>query len=161
KWGLVAPGGTAQGTADDNVISTDLGGGYVAAAGTSMSAPHVAGAVAVLLGMGLSPTAAVQRVLATLSATPPCGAGCKGRLDMAAAVAGGGRAPVGPGGGAGPLTTAAGPPGTTANEPRVSTRASGQRHPTTPSGGDRSAVPIVVAAVLVVAVGAGCGALGR
>jgi serine protease len=86
KWGLVAPGGSGAGTADDNVISTDADGGYVAAAGTSMAAPHVSGALAVLLSQGLSPTAAVQRLTSTLDGSVACGTGCKGRLNLAAAV---------------------------------------------------------------------------
>lgn len=88
KWGLVAPGGSGAGGADDNVISTDAGGGYVAAAGTSMAAPHVSGALAVLLSEGLSPTAAVQRLMSTLDSSVVCGTGCKGRLNLAAAVGG-------------------------------------------------------------------------
>lgn len=91
KWGLVAPGGSGSGGADNNVISTfplSLPGstGYASAAGTSMAAPHVAGAVALLLAQGLAPAAAVNRLLATLDKSTPCGAGCQGRLDVAAAV---------------------------------------------------------------------------
>ncbi len=90
KWGLVAPGGAGSGGADSNVISTfplSLGGsGYASAAGTSMAAPQVSGAVALLLAEGLSPTAAVNRLLATVDKSMPCGRGCQGRLDVAAAV---------------------------------------------------------------------------
>ena len=90
KWGLVAPGGAGAGGADTNVVSTfpvTLGGsGYASAAGTSMAAPHVAGAVALLLSQGLSPPAAVARLLSTLDKATPCGGGCQGRLNMAAAV---------------------------------------------------------------------------
>jgi subtilisin family serine protease len=94
KWGLVAPGGSGAGTADDNVISTDGDGGYVAAAGTSMAAPHVSGALALLLGQGLTPPAAVQRLISTLDGSVVCGTGCKGRLDVDAAVSGLGAPPV-------------------------------------------------------------------
>jgi subtilisin family serine protease len=87
KWGLVAPGGSGAGSADDNIISTDAGNGYVAAAGTSMAAPHVSGALALLLGQGLTPAAAVQRLMSTLE-TSVCGTGCQGRLDLAAALSG-------------------------------------------------------------------------
>lgn len=107
KWGLVAPGGVGQsGGPDDNVITTGLGGGYTAVAGTSAAAPHVAAAVAVLMGMGLNAPQAVDRVLTTLAKTTPCGDGCQGRLDLAAAVAQGGPPPPPP-----PVTT---PPTTTA-----------------------------------------------
>jgi subtilisin family serine protease len=85
KWGVVAPGGSGAKGADNNVISTYLGGGYASSAGTSMATPHVSAALAVLLSQGLSPTAAVQRLLATLDRIP-CGSGCQGRLNLAAAV---------------------------------------------------------------------------
>jgi subtilisin family serine protease len=90
KWGLVAPGGSGTGGADNNVISTfplsTGGSGYASAAGTSMAAPHVSGAVALLLAQGLSPVAAVNRLLATVDKSSPCGRGCQGRLNVAAAV---------------------------------------------------------------------------
>jgi subtilisin family serine protease len=90
KWGLAAPGGAgAPGGPDNNIITTGLGGSYGAVAGTSAAAPHVSGAVAVLLSMGLSPTAAVRRVLSTLDRGTDCGPGCQGRLDLGAAVAAG------------------------------------------------------------------------
>jgi serine protease len=89
KWGLVAPGGAGGGGADSNVISTfpvaSGGSGYASAAGTSMAAPHVAGAVALLLAQGMTPTAAVSRLLGSLDKVS-CGTGCKGRLNLAAAV---------------------------------------------------------------------------
>ncbi len=89
KWGLVAPGGAGSGGADSNVISTFItssgGSGYASSAGTSMAAPHVAGAVALLLAQGQSPAAAVSRILATADKVS-CGRGCQGRLNLAAAV---------------------------------------------------------------------------
>ena len=84
KWGLVAPGGAGVAGPDNNVISTAAGGGYASSAGTSMAAPHVSGAIALLLAQGLSPSAAVSKLLATLDRVP-CGAGCQGRLNVAAA----------------------------------------------------------------------------
>ncbi len=84
KWGLVAPGGSGVPGPDNNVISTVTGAGYASSAGTSMAAPHVSGAVALLLAQGLSPSAAVAKLLATLDRVP-CGAGCQGRLNVGVA----------------------------------------------------------------------------
>ena len=98
KWGLVAPGGDGVGGVDNNVLSTfpvAAGGtGYGSAGGTSMAAPHVSGAIALLLAQGLAPAAAVQRLLSTLDRSAPCGTGCQGRLNAAAAVGSAAVAPV-------------------------------------------------------------------
>ena len=112
KWGLVAPGGNGSGSAANNVFSTFPlvagGSGYASAAGTSMAAPHVAGAVALLLSQGLTPAAAVARLLATLDRSVPCGIGCQGRLDVAAAVGAGTSSAIAPAGAAtGPMGTMA------------------------------------------------------
>ncbi|HEX2273775.1 MAG TPA: S8 family serine peptidase [Acidimicrobiales bacterium] len=161
KWGLVAPGGFGPGApADDQVITTTLGGGYGAVAGTSAAAPHVSAAIAALVGMGFSPTAAVERLLGTLDKRVSCGSGCQGLLDLRAAVAAGGPAasPTTPPGGGGP-----GPPTTLDGDGTSAQGAEG-----TPEGRTESAtgeedgdtgrtVAIVVAAVLLLAAGVGAG----
>lgn len=97
KWGLVAPGGAGSGGRSENVYSTGLrtASPYVAAAGTSMAAPHVSATLALLLAQGLSPSAAVSRLLATTDPVA-CGTGCKGRLNMAGAVGASTAAPPAP-----------------------------------------------------------------
>lgn len=132
KWGLVAPGGAGSGGADSNVISTFLtsagGSGYASAAGTSMAAPHVAGAIALLLSQGQTPAAAVSRVLATLDKVP-CGRGCQGRLNMAAAV---GAGPAPPATVAAPTTRPPSVPRTTLPRP-TTTQAPAPTTTTTPA----------------------------
>jgi len=86
KWGVVAPGGAATGDGDD-IVSTYRDGQYALASGTSMATPHVSGALALLLAQGLSPEQAVARLLTTLDRSRACGLGCRGRIDVAAAVA--------------------------------------------------------------------------
>jgi subtilisin family serine protease len=104
RWAVAAPGGDGSDTPEScsqrgeprGVLSTwwslaDPVGGYACLSGTSMAAPHVSGALAVLRGAGLSPEVAVQRLLDTAvdlgdpGADPIFGAG---RIDLAAALAG-------------------------------------------------------------------------
>jgi thermitase len=93
KWAIVAPGGAADGTEADDIYSTFWVDGehnqYGYLAGTSMAAPFVSGAVALLLAQGLGPQEAVDRILATANPSVDCGPNsptCKGRLDVARAV---------------------------------------------------------------------------
>jgi subtilisin family serine protease len=70
RWGIAAPGGEQPMLGEDGaILSTYWEAGkhdqYAYDCGTSMAAPHVAGAVAVLLGLGYEPQAAVDRLLAT------------------------------------------------------------------------------------------------
>jgi len=95
KWGLLAPGGTGGDPRDpgflaQNVVSAIWVEGhsnsYGASSGTSIAAPHVSGALALLLAQGLSREAAIRRMLETVDDAGPCGNGCHGRLDVARAV---------------------------------------------------------------------------
>ena len=98
----MAPGGSGAAGPDNNIISTATGGGYASSAGTSMAVPQVSGAVALLLAQGLSPSAAVSKLLATLDRVP-CGAGCQGRLNVGVAAG----PPPAPPTGEGPAAAAA------------------------------------------------------
>jgi subtilisin family serine protease len=92
KWALLAPGGAADGEESHNVWSTywekDKQNQYGYLAGTSMAAPHVTAAVALLLAQGLTAADAVRRLLDTADTKVSCGPDsptCKGRLDVARA----------------------------------------------------------------------------
>jgi subtilisin family serine protease len=95
KWAVLAPGGAGSpGKKADDVYSTfwvkGKSNSYESLAGTSMAAPHVSGAVALLLAEGYTPVDAVQRLLNTADPKVQCGANsptCHGRIDVAKAVA--------------------------------------------------------------------------
>ncbi|MGQ0744726.1 MAG: S8 family serine peptidase [Acidimicrobiales bacterium] len=96
RWALVAPGGSGKGSvgpgraADIDVLSAwwvpQDSDSYAVAAGTSMSAPHVSGSLAVLMSTGLSALDSIDRLLGSADRTTPCGPGCAGRLDLARAL---------------------------------------------------------------------------
>ena len=101
QWGIAAPGGSdpnTDPTEADGVFSTywdesspTTTNTYAYDAGTSMAAPHVAGAAAVLRSLGLSPQQTVDRLLATAKDIGAAGDDSTfghGRLDLAKAVAG-------------------------------------------------------------------------
>jgi subtilisin family serine protease len=94
QWAINAPGGEPGDTSDTcnseqdqvGVLSTYFNNGYACLAGTSMAAPHVAGAVAVLRSQGLSPQATVDTLLRTARTLPTTSLDGAGALDLAAAV---------------------------------------------------------------------------
>ena len=89
KWAVAAPGGAADGTKAHDIFSTFWIKGqknsYGYQAGTSMAAPHVAGAVALLLAQGYSPADAVMRLLDTADQGVGCestSSTCRGRINV-------------------------------------------------------------------------------
>src|SRR4051812_16090745 len=105
QWALVAPGGDGQDSAGQPtcqdteslrcVVSTYWNSAkpntYATDQGTSMAAPYVSGALALLMAAGLPQQQAVDRVLASVDKRVSCGANsrnCHGRLDVEAATDG-------------------------------------------------------------------------
>lgn len=82
NYGVTSVHIAAPGT---NIVSTVKGGGYQAMSGTSMAAPHVSGAVGLLLSKeaGLSPSEIRERLMLTAKKVSSLNATCaaKGRLD--------------------------------------------------------------------------------
>jgi subtilisin family serine protease len=112
QWALMAPGGEADTEAGCNsdpvgVLSTYLTA-YACLAGTSMAAPHVSGAAAVLRSMGFSKQDTIARLLSTAKKIDPPAFYGSGSLDLAAAVGV-------------TATTAPPPPSTSPNETTLST----------------------------------------
>jgi subtilisin family serine protease len=121
RWPVAAPGGEGEVTPSDcatggtpqGVLSTYWIAGqpsaYACQAGTSMAAPHVSGALALLLAQGLTPQQAIDRLLATATDLGDPGRDDLfgfGRIDVARA--------VGPGA---PSSTDAPPPPTATPTP--------------------------------------------
>lgn len=103
KWGISAPGGNGGSNKADDILSSHWKAGapnsYEFLAGTSMATPYVAGAAAVLRGLGLTPQQTVDRLLGTAKDLGRAGRDTTfgaGRLDLAAAVSGLGRPPLPP-----------------------------------------------------------------
>lgn len=151
KWGLAAPGGAGTGKEADDILSTywphteenafgkQEYGSYAIASGTSMAAPHVAGAAALLRSLGLTPLQTVDRLRTTAKDLGRKGRDSlygDGRLEVAKAVAE--LAPSGGGGSSGGGGTAATTAPTTTTSVR---RSSGGPGTTTTAPGGSRAVP--------------------
>lgn len=83
---IVAPGGEPR--PGDAIISTQLGGGFSAMAGTSQATPHVAAAAALLVALGLRGPAIIDRLERTATDLGNPTLLGHGLLNMQAAVAG-------------------------------------------------------------------------
>jgi hypothetical protein len=108
---LMAPGGSAFGGADEDILSTFVDGEYIDMAGTSQATPHVAGVAALLVSLGLHGKQVTDRILASArdAGVPgPDDVYGAGILDAKAAVAG----LSAPGGGGGGGSTGGGGGGT-------------------------------------------------
>jgi subtilisin family serine protease len=149
RWPLAAPGGEAETDASDcatggtpkGILSTywqpGQSNGYACLAGTSMAAPHVSGALAVLLSAGYSPQAAVERLIATAEDLGSPGRDDSfgfGLIDLAAAAGPAEAAPPAPPGAPTTVSGTSGGPGVT-TAPTTSTTAA----PVVPG----SAAPVV------------------
>jgi subtilisin family serine protease len=123
-WGMAAPGGTNEGGEANMIFSTWWaadGKRYAYAMGTSMATPHVAGAAALLRGMGLSPQQTVDRLLNTAKDLGGRGRDNTfghGRLDVAAATQGGSDGAAGQDGSSAAGASATGKPGASASGTR-------------------------------------------
>ena len=107
RWGISAPGGAGDmfgpSNSSTDILSTYFDpskpmdhSAYATMAGTSMAAPFVSGAAAVLLSMGLSKEQVVDRLLQTADDIGSPGTFGHGRLNLARAVSAGSAASARP-----------------------------------------------------------------
>lgn len=85
-WGISAPGGDGSGRIGQDIRSAHPGSRCAVLGGTSMAAPHVSGALAVLRSRGLDHRAAVGRLLDTARPLSPRSTYGAGLVDLDAAV---------------------------------------------------------------------------
>lgn len=146
RWGIAAPGGDGSGEQGRDVLSAFPGRRCALNAGTSMAAPHVAGALAALRARGHDPRAAIDRLLSTARDLGSPGVDSTyghGLLDVRAAVAAPAPPPVvePPTPDPAPTTTAA-PTGTTgAGRPTTTRPADGASTSAPPAEGDQEEDP--------------------
>ena len=184
RWPLAAPGGEGESNPADcatggnpkGVLSTYWIAGhhneYACLAGTSMAAPHVSGAIALLLGKGLKPQAAVERLIATAhdlgapGRDPSFGFGlidvakamgpAPGTVPTTAAPSTSTTAHAGDTTTLPPLTTV--PPGTAPTGPSIDTPTTGSAAPLTTTSTDDSVPAWLAALAIALAAGSASGA---
>ena len=199
QWGVAAPGGDADPPATpacgaytpSEILSTfwtaqNSTNCYASDEGTSMATPFVSGALALLLGRGLSPTQAVQTLLSTANRAVACGSACSGLVNIAAAMqslgaprpasSGSSSAPPAPApashgavassSGHGPGTTTSAAPTSTTEGPTTSTSAANKQRALDlqgkkASGRGTSAWWLVVPVLVGVAAAGALGLVGR
>lgn len=131
-WGVAAPGGDASGVEGRDILSAFPDRRCALQAGTSMAAPHVSGALAVLRARGLGPQQAVDRLLSTARDLGSANTYGHGLIDLRAALASPPRAAA--------STVPAAPPATVAtteapsDQVPASTVPGTARTPRTPTG---------------------------